>query len=77
MTLYRKVLKHKTTSHTRDPESQEVSPFPAGDHKATRNRHGSITDKHDTQMTKRIHKRCTASERFERLDCSPELVGHL
>ena len=38
--------------------SQEVSPFPAGDHKAARNRHDSVTR---TNM-KRIHKRCTTAE---------------
>ena len=35
-----KVTKHKKTQHTRQ---QEVSPFPAGDHKAARNRHDSTT----------------------------------
>ena len=45
-------------------ESQEVSPFPAGDHKATRNRHLSKTHtnmKHNSEKT--IHKRSTALER--------------
>ena len=40
--------------HTR--ESQEVSPFPAGDHKAARNRQ----DKQETQITERIYKWSTA-----------------
>ena len=44
-------------------ESQEVIPFPTGDHKAARNRQNSITDKHETHITKRIHKRSTALER--------------
>ena len=43
-------------------ESQVVSPFPAGDYKAGRNRHDSMTDKHDTYITKKIHKRSTALE---------------
>ena len=44
-------------------ESQEVIPFPTGDHKAARNRQYSITNKHETHITKRIHKRSTALER--------------
>ena len=42
--------------------SQEVSPFPAGDHKAARNRQGSII----TKITTRIHKRSTGLERSEK-----------
>ena len=34
-------------------ESQEVSPFPAGDYKAAWNRQGSMTVKHKTQITKK------------------------
>ena len=33
-------------------ESQEVSPFPTGDHKAVRNIQDSMTDKHETQIAK-------------------------
>ena len=47
-------------------ESQEVSPFQAGDHKATRNGQDSMTDKHETQVAKMIHKRSTALERSGR-----------
>ena len=43
-------------------ESKEVSPFPAGDHKAARNRQGSII----TKITTRIHKRSAALERSEK-----------
>ena len=32
-------------------ESQEVSPFPAGDHKATINRHARKHNKHTTEIT--------------------------
>ena len=44
-------IKHHTQ------ESQEVSPFPAGDHKQTRKQ------KHETQITNMIHKRSTALKR--------------
>ena len=43
-------------------ESQEVSPFLAGDRKAARNRKDNMTDTHETQITKRIHKRSTTLE---------------
>ena len=44
--------------------SQEVSPFPAGDHKAHINRHAQRHSKHKTeQKHKKIHKRSTALER--------------
>ena len=33
-------------------ESQVASPFPAGEHKAPRNRQDSMTDKQKTQVTK-------------------------
>ena len=36
----------KVTKHNKH-DSQEVSPFPAGDHKATRNRHDSKTHQHE------------------------------
>ena len=39
-------------------ESQEFSPFRAGNHKAARKRQDK--DKNETQITKRIHKRNTA-----------------
>ena len=38
-------------------ESQEVSPFPAGDHKAHINRHAKRQSKHKTEKTYTIHKR--------------------
>ena len=41
-------------------ESQEVSPFPAGDHKAHINRR---TQRHNKHKTKKKHKRSTALER--------------
>ena len=44
-------------------ESQEVSTFPAGDHKATINRHAQKHNKHTTEITWMIHKRSTALER--------------
>ena len=40
-------------------ESQEVSPFPAGDHKAHINRRAQRHSKHKTEKTKKIHKRST------------------
>ena len=52
----------KNTRKHHTQESQEVSPYPAGDHNAARNRKYSITDKHDTKIAKRIHKRSTALE---------------
>ena len=42
-------------------ESQEVSPFPPGDHKAHVNRRKQRHSKHKTE--KNIHKRSTALER--------------
>ena len=45
-------------------ESQEVSPFPAGDHKAHINRHAQGHSKHNTEKKAyKIHKRSTALER--------------
>ena len=44
-------------------ESYEVSPFPAGDHKATINRRTQTHNKHTTEITWMIHKRSTALER--------------
>ena len=38
-----KVTKTQETSHTRELLSQEVSPFPACDHKAAMNRQESMT----------------------------------
>ena len=40
-------------------DSQEFSPFLAGDHKAAWNRKNSVTDKHETQKSK---KRSTKEE---------------
>ena len=45
----------KVTKHYKH-DSQEVRPFPAGDHKATRNRHGSTTH---TNMKHNKQKRST------------------
>ena len=45
-------------------ESQEVSPFPAGDHKAHIKRRTQRYSKHKTEEKhKKIHKRSTALER--------------
>ena len=44
-------------------ENQEVSPFPAGDHKAHINRRSQRHSKHKTEKTLNIHKRSTALER--------------
>ena len=48
-------IKHHTQ------ESQEVSPFPVGDHKATANRQETWQTRNT--VTKMIHKRSTALER--------------
>ena len=53
---YGKVTKHKKTSQTRE---SKVSPFPAGDHKAVRNKQDSNNKDKDKIQ---IHKRSTASE---------------
>ena len=53
----------KNTRKHNTQESKEVSPFQAGDHKAARNRQGSII----TKITTRIHKRSTALERSEKV----------
>ena len=44
-------------------ESQEVSPFPAGGHKATVHRRAQKHNKHTAETTRMIHKRSTALER--------------
>ena len=44
-------------------ESQEVSPFPAGDHKAHINRRTQRHSKHKTKKPNKIHKRSTALDR--------------
>ena len=44
-------------------ESQEVSPFLAGDHNAHKNRRAQRHSKHKTEKTYKIHKRRTALER--------------
>ena len=49
-------------------KSREVSLFPAGDHKATRNELDSMTDQHETQITKRIHEGSTASEQSVKIN---------
>ena len=43
----------KNTRKHHKQESQEVSPFPADDHKAAMNRQESM--KHETLLTKRMH----------------------
>ena len=43
-------------------ESQEVNPFPAGDHKAHLNRRTQRHSKHKTEKKHKIHKRSTALE---------------
>ena len=52
----------KLTADTTN-ESQEVSPFPAGDHKAHINRRAQRHSKHKTEQKQKIHKRSTALER--------------
>ena len=52
-----------TNSQLDTIESQEVSPFPAGDHKAHINRRAQRHSKHKTVKTLKIHKRSTALER--------------
>ena len=42
-----KTLYGKVTRKHHKQESKEVSPFPAGDHKAARNRQDSMTDMKD------------------------------
>ena len=44
-------------------ESQEVSPFPAGDHKASTNRRAGKHTKNTRETPQMIHKRSTALER--------------
>ena len=44
-------------------ESQEVSHFPAGYHKASINRRARKHNKHKTEITLMIHKRSAALER--------------
>ena len=51
----------KWQNQMKTQESLEVSYFPAGDHKTQRSRRDS-KDKHETQITKSIHKRGTALE---------------
>ena len=59
------MTKHKKTLHIIEPDRQ-LRPFPADYHRAARNRSDSMTDKHETQIIKRIHKRSTALERSVR-----------
>ena len=53
----------KNTRKHQIQENQEVSPFPAGDHKVARNRQDSMTDKYETHKAKKIHKTSTTLER--------------
>ena len=53
---------NKITIKHHTQESQEVNPFSTGDHKATTNIKRK-NDKHETKITKMIHKRSTALER--------------
>ena len=46
-------------------ESQEVSPFPSGDHKAQINRRTQRHNKHKTEKNIKIHNRSIAHERSE------------
>ena len=50
--------KEKVTNSQFDTtnESQEISPFPAGDHKAHINRRAQRHSKHKTEKTLKIHK---------------------
>ena len=67
----------KNTRKHHTQESQEVSPFQAGDHKAAMNRQDSMTDtKHKYQ--KRIHKRITVCyQGWHRLEKYLNLEGFL
>ena len=47
-------------------ERKEVSIFPAGGHKTARIRQDRMTDKHETQISKRIHSRSTVLEQSVR-----------
>ena len=47
-------------------ESQEVSPFPAGDHKAHINRRAQRHSKHKAEKKQKIHKRSTTLEWSEK-----------
>ena len=68
--IWESVKQYKKTQ-----ESQEVSPFPACNHKAARNRHGIIIKINMKQITKRIHKRSTALERSERNEGTNCCIG--
>ena len=59
-----KVTNGKVTNSQLDitNESQEVSPFPAGDQKAPIHRCAGKQNKHKTEITRMIHKRSTALE---------------
>ena len=50
-------------------ESQEVSPFPAGDHKASTNGRTRKQNKKKTEITQMIHKRSTTLARSVKLFC--------
>ena len=51
---------HTIRHNKREPR---VSPYPAGDHKASINRCARKHNKHKTEITQMIHKRSTALER--------------
>ena len=44
-------------------ESQEISPFPAGDHKAQTDAHNDVANTRQKKKHKKIDKRSTALER--------------
>ena len=54
LTPYTIWISGKNTRKHHTQENQEVSPFPAGDHKAAKNRQDTKSkDKHETQIHKR------------------------
>ena len=53
-------------------ESQEVSPFPADDHKAHINRRSQRHSKHKTEKTLKIHNRNTACRKAENRNSAEE-----
>ena len=62
----------KNTRKHHIQESQDISPFQAGDHKAAMNRQDCMTD---TKDKKRIHKRSTALERSVLFSVGLKLVS--
>ena len=55
-------------------ESQEVKPFPAGDHKAHINRHAQRHSKHKTEKTLKIHKVSKGAKIRNRYNQVPHLT---